>query len=126
MTKAIDIVQRAVGLANVKMAKRLKTCECKMPYRWLDPQINLDGRIRVELEREGWNFYGYYACFPKGNPYPDTRQELHDMKEMIMMWVDDGGCNSQIYGPVTVEFVLKNLLEFVLKQLLGLQLPEEE
>lgn len=126
MTKHIDIAQQAVDLANAKMARRFKTCECKMPYRWLKPYVNLDGQIRIRLEREGWSFHGFFTCDPGGKRLPGRQPSLQEMTEMVMVWNDDEGCDVDIYGSATVNFVLRNLLESVPKQRLGLQPQGEE
>ena len=105
MSHTHQIVQAAVILANASMAERLKTHPRKRPFSWGHPVLYIGGSVRVYLHRDGELYSG---CFI-------FRRRL---KVMTMTWHDENGAPGRSRGDATIKFVVD--------QLLGIQLPEEE
>lgn len=101
--KAIEILGEAVRLANEKLDEDLKARPRQKPFRWAQPRAYHGGSIRVYLVREEGRFDGCFTCSRR-------------LRTMAMTWAADAVCERS-RGPATVEFVLS--------QLVDVELPEE-
>jgi hypothetical protein len=103
MSHTNQIIHAAVILANEKLAKDLETHPRARPFKWNEP-VRRGGAYHVDLRREGELFSGAYVVSRRG-------ETLH------MTWRDDHGSYARVSGFVTIEFVVK--------QLLSVHLPDE-
>lgn len=104
MSISHQIVQAAVILANASLTESLKTYPRKRPFQWGDPVSYHGGSVRVYLQREGERYSGCFVCSRR-------------LKVMTMTWHDENGAPVRTRGEATIQFVVD--------QLLGIQLPDE-